>query len=463
MVNIKNVNKNDLVEVLLRRIGWRVTDKKTGKVTWLGQPMYHAILDAKLLGDILKMNIESGVYNGLSDSIQRRLEQAREEAIADMASGRVQLNGAPVDIKSDIPYDVNNLPLQAIIDVTSAEVVETRTVYDGTDWVEEKRLILPRGEAVKLLAKYYRVIDGQHSSAAFSKNSIKKVDTDEKIYSYDMPVIVFLDLSEEDKVNYFDIKNFKAKVAAPSQRYDHQIINKRASESEIELAAIVDILAEKMVVTEASMKRGADTINYMRSPLYGNVKLSETDAGMKITRAQIRRYAMSQGNSKKELPREKNWYISMSGVVNSKRNHFGCQGRDAYAAAQNLYMLNFMRVNGSGIDGDVNMFIPKRPSKNSKETDMSPTKCAIAFALAQPCADVLNAHNMQWNSQNISAVLRILNREVLGVDKFTNVSPNMFAGGHNAYSNTMEMMKELVKRCENASADEILERGKPLA
>jgi hypothetical protein len=433
-------NEIKTIKVPLVNFGWFEVDPKTGKKEYkLAKDAFTAVIDLRRLG-----NISNKVYekHGLTDpKVQRERSDSRQTEISETACGRRKMDGKLVDEMNGEAWEPKNLPFSCIISVKSSMVVEKETKFVGGAMRTFYYLIVPiTEEAIEELAENFYIIDGQHTAGAFSDN--KCMFSDQNI-GFDAPVFVYFDLSDKERAEIFDNKNFQAKKAPSDQKYEHAKIRGTLSEEEDVLWDVLDILSSTRLETPGVSK---PQFSVMRD----GIKCGQKDTN-KATRQQYCRYAVMDRSGKHV--RDVNFVNAYKSMIKSIFDRDAVSAYE-YACGINQYAIAFNSVHGKTDDDDVNMFVV------NKNAGVSKTKVAVSFALAQACAEIIkNTPNALWDIDTITGILTIMRDDVFEGQTMLEYKGLGKIGGMDAYDFVIDVIKATIDACEGMTAEEIKERG----
>lgn len=431
-------NEIKTIKVPLTNIGWFKINDSTGEKDFeVAKPAFVATMDLRPLGNIAEHLYKT---NGLTDKdVQREREGKRVQAISETAIGRIKMDGKLVDEANGEKYEPKNLPFSCIISVTSSAVIEKETKFVDGAVREFLYLVVPvNDEAIEELAKYFFIIDGQHTASAFGDNYRYR-----KSWGFDAPVFIYLDLDAKEKAEIFDNKNFQAKKAPSDQQYEHAKIRGVLDPDEDMLWDVLDILSSERLETPGIAK---PRYSVMRE----GIKCGQKDKG-KATRQQYCRYAVKDRSGKKV--REVNLINSYANMIKSMYNKDAVSAYE-YACGMNQYALAFNSVHGVTDDEDVNLFVVNQSAGVSK------TKVAISFALAQACVEVVeNTRGARWDMATLTGILSIMRDTAFDGQTMLEYKNLGKVGGMNAYDFVIDTIKDTVKACNGMTVEEIQERG----
>lgn len=431
-------NTIETIKVPLVNFGWFEINPDTGKKEYkMAKEAFTAVIDLRHLG-----NISNKIYEkkGLTDSIQRERDGSRVTVISDVACGRRKLNNELVDEANGEAWEPKNLPFSCIVSVDSAIVVKKEYKFVGGAMQPFYYLIVPvTEEAIEELCEHFHIIDGQHTVAAFSDDKCMF----DKEFGFDAPVFVYFDLSDKERAEIFDNKNFHAKKAPSDQKYEHAKIRGTLSDEEDILWDVLTILSDERLETPGFNKPQFSVVRE-------GIKCSQKDKG-KATRQQYCRYSVMDRSGKKT--RSSNLVTAYKDMVKAIFDRDTVSAYE-YACGINLYAIAFNGVHGRADDMDMNMFVV-----NQKE-GVSKTKVAASFAMCQACAEVIkNTPNAAWDLDTLTGILTVMKDEAFHGQTMLEVKDLGKFGGMNAYDFVIAAIKDTVKACDGLTAEEIKERG----
>jgi hypothetical protein len=264
-----------------------------------------------------------------------------------------------------------------------------------------------------------------------------------KNYGFDAPVFVYFDLSEKERTEIFDNKNFKAKKAPSDQQYEHAKIRGTLSDEESMLWDVLDVLSKERIETPGVIGR---QFSVMRD----GIKCGQKDTG-KATRQQYCRYSVMDRSGKKI--RKNNFMVKYRDMIKTRFDRDSVSAYE-YACGINLYAIAFNGVHGRTADNDVNMFVV------NQKVGVSKTKVAASFALAQACVEVIeNTPNAYWDVETISGILTVMRDKAFYGQTMLECKDLGKCGGLNAYDFVMNTIKTTVAACKGMTVEEIKERG----
>ena len=401
---INNLMKNGEIDVVEIRptgalVGFGTKDEAPAKNIDVAN--YYMNAPVRYIGNIVQSCVEDNVPTG---DLQRSVNPDVSNGIGEAAYSVV--DGKPIH---------NNLNLNIELAICSEIIIKRG---------KKQFVLLPKTvDAARVLRKYIKIPNGQHSGYGYADDREEGVD-------FCKPMDVYVDATTQQLIKHFSDKNGKAKNLPTAHNFLANLQSGGGDAAEYAFFNILQIMHNERLDIGDGLRH--------KSALNGKMKF---DGFNKIINGidpfTIMKYTMFNDHGY----RKKGWAIRKENLYTTLLKS-GLQTNNEMAVAMMKHELAFNEIHGKDRNNDINLF-----STSGKNGVGKATRVAAAMALAEAHLHVLNQFGLEINVENLKKVIDLSRDLVFNGESFVNCEAFTKGGGSDSHKSTMCFINDIKSKC----------------